>query len=295
MLVGFGQMLTKVVMPWASTSIQRKCNTHWHVAWILQKIFRTCTIAERIGVLALSAPRVRVPAFGGYVIAMELSILPEVINLAFELSSFQYNTTSPIAPAFTNLQSRSKLHPITTTATLTMSDKLMDTEPGGEQTQYEGVHTFIEPHAKQGGQLAGMSLPLLLSISHLNPPISTLLTHAQATPTAHPSTSRPAATPAHQTRKASRQPTRFGTDRVSKRAAREARRRRARGRRMKGVGLVARPRWMRRRIVRRRRGGNRGMVGIRIWTGTLGLSVGMMRPVMIESSVGSCSRWHGLE
>jgi hypothetical protein len=60
-----------------------------------------------------------------------------------------------------------------------MSDKLMDTEPGGEQTQYEGVHTFIEPHAKQGGQLAGMSLPLLFSISHLNPHISTLLTHAR--------------------------------------------------------------------------------------------------------------------
>ncbi|KAH7399043.1 hypothetical protein DE146DRAFT_745637 [Phaeosphaeria sp. MPI-PUGE-AT-0046c] len=34
-----------------------------------------------------------------------------------------------------------------------MSDKLMDTEPGGEQTQYEGVHTFVEPHAKQAGQL----------------------------------------------------------------------------------------------------------------------------------------------
>jgi hypothetical protein len=36
-----------------------------------------------------------------------------------------------------------------------MSDKLMDTEPGGEQTQYEGVHTFVEPHNKQAGQLGG--------------------------------------------------------------------------------------------------------------------------------------------
>ena len=34
-----------------------------------------------------------------------------------------------------------------------MSDKLMDTEPGGEQTQYEGTHTFVEPHDKQTGQL----------------------------------------------------------------------------------------------------------------------------------------------
>lgn len=40
-----------------------------------------------------------------------------------------------------------------------MSGKLMDTEPGGEQTQYEGTHTFVEPHAKQTGQLGGM-LPL---------------------------------------------------------------------------------------------------------------------------------------
>jgi hypothetical protein len=39
-----------------------------------------------------------------------------------------------------------------------MSDKLMDTEPGGErQNQYEGVHTFVEPHAKQAGQLGDPS------------------------------------------------------------------------------------------------------------------------------------------
>ncbi|KAF2848848.1 hypothetical protein T440DRAFT_469918 [Plenodomus tracheiphilus IPT5] len=38
-----------------------------------------------------------------------------------------------------------------------MSSNLMDTEPGGEQTQYEGVHTFVEPHAKQAGQLGNPS------------------------------------------------------------------------------------------------------------------------------------------
>lgn len=36
-----------------------------------------------------------------------------------------------------------------------MGDKLMDTERGGEQTQYEGAATFIKPHAKQSGQLGG--------------------------------------------------------------------------------------------------------------------------------------------
>ncbi|RMZ74307.1 replication factor c subunit 5 [Pyrenophora seminiperda CCB06] len=43
-------------------------------------------------------------------------------------------------------------------STTPMSDKLMDTEPGGErQNQYEGVHTFVEPHAKQAGQLGDSS------------------------------------------------------------------------------------------------------------------------------------------
>ncbi|KAH9865087.1 hypothetical protein IAQ61_009033 [Plenodomus lingam] len=36
-----------------------------------------------------------------------------------------------------------------------MSSRLMNTEPGGEQTQYEGVHTFVEPHAKQADPSEG--------------------------------------------------------------------------------------------------------------------------------------------
>jgi hypothetical protein len=68
MIVGFEEMLTKVVMPWASTLIRRKRNPRWHYARILQKGYRTCTIAERIGVLVLMSAS-RVPAFGGYVIA----------------------------------------------------------------------------------------------------------------------------------------------------------------------------------------------------------------------------------
>ncbi|KAF2479298.1 hypothetical protein BDY17DRAFT_305318 [Neohortaea acidophila] len=34
-----------------------------------------------------------------------------------------------------------------------MSSNLMDTEPGGEQTQYEGAHTDVEPHKKSTGQM----------------------------------------------------------------------------------------------------------------------------------------------
>ncbi|KAJ4368915.1 hypothetical protein N0V83_005997 [Neocucurbitaria cava] len=40
-----------------------------------------------------------------------------------------------------------------------MSKNLMDTEIGGEQTQYEGAHTFVEPHNKQAGQLGGTQPP----------------------------------------------------------------------------------------------------------------------------------------
>ncbi|KAF2096788.1 hypothetical protein NA57DRAFT_78381 [Rhizodiscina lignyota] len=35
-----------------------------------------------------------------------------------------------------------------------MSDKLMDTRPGGENTQYESTATFTKPHNKEGGQLS---------------------------------------------------------------------------------------------------------------------------------------------
>jgi len=34
-----------------------------------------------------------------------------------------------------------------------MSSNLMDTEPGGESTQYESINTSNTPHAKQGGQM----------------------------------------------------------------------------------------------------------------------------------------------
>jgi hypothetical protein len=48
-----------------------------------------------------------------------------------------------------------------------MSDKLMDTEAGGEQTQYEGIHTYVEPHDKQYGQLSSMFNNLLMSCTLL--------------------------------------------------------------------------------------------------------------------------------
>ncbi|EOA91072.1 hypothetical protein ACJQWK_11336 [Exserohilum turcicum] len=38
-----------------------------------------------------------------------------------------------------------------------MSNKLMDTEAGGEQTQYEGIHTYVEPHDKKYGQFSDSS------------------------------------------------------------------------------------------------------------------------------------------
>jgi hypothetical protein len=41
-----------------------------------------------------------------------------------------------------------------------MSDNLMDTEPGGESGQYEGNLGYIDPVAKQAGQLGGTSAPI---------------------------------------------------------------------------------------------------------------------------------------
>ncbi|TID24184.1 hypothetical protein E2P81_ATG02491 [Venturia nashicola] len=38
-----------------------------------------------------------------------------------------------------------------------MSSKLMDTEVGGEQTQYESIQTVTKPHSKESGQLGGIS------------------------------------------------------------------------------------------------------------------------------------------
>jgi len=32
--------------------------------------------------------------------------------------------------------------------------KLMDTEPGGEQTQYEGINTFTQSHSKSSGEFS---------------------------------------------------------------------------------------------------------------------------------------------
>ncbi|MCJ1381772.1 hypothetical protein MMC17_004883 [Xylographa soralifera] len=38
-----------------------------------------------------------------------------------------------------------------------MSSSMMDTEPGGENTQYESIDTQQKPHSKEGGQMGGMS------------------------------------------------------------------------------------------------------------------------------------------
>ncbi|KAK4635931.1 hypothetical protein CLAFUW4_02068 [Fulvia fulva] len=44
-------------------------------------------------------------------------------------------------------------HSIAASEQNTMSSNLMDTEKGGEQTQYEGEYTDVQPHKKSGGQL----------------------------------------------------------------------------------------------------------------------------------------------
>ncbi|KAF2131047.1 hypothetical protein P153DRAFT_287449 [Dothidotthia symphoricarpi CBS 119687] len=87
-----------------------------------------------------------------------------------------------------------------------MSSNLMDTSPGGEQTQYESVHTFVDPHAKQAGQLGGTQpLPPSLPSSLLHPirPNPSHPNHEYATnlPTPDPAqgTDSPTSLPKHKT------------------------------------------------------------------------------------------------
>ena len=95
----------------------------------------------------------------------------------------------------------------------------MDTAPGGEnQNQYEDVHTFIEPHAKQAGQLGGMAFAPLI---HLYCAIANHL-FLQTPQKARQCTRRPP-TPARPTPKASHRQIRSDTDKVSKKVGQAAR------------------------------------------------------------------------
>ncbi|GME49513.1 hypothetical protein GTA08_BOTSDO00515 [Neofusicoccum parvum] len=61
-----------------------------------------------------------------------------------------------------------------------MSSNLMDTEPGGRNTQYESIKTVTNPPAKEPGQLGGGSQP---SDNPTSPPASagkTATTHVSA-------------------------------------------------------------------------------------------------------------------
>lgn len=111
-----------------------------------------------------------------------------------------------------------------------MSDNLMDTEKGGEQTQYEGVHTFVEPHAKQAGQLGGkLHLTLLpryqtnlIGPNFLVKKSILSFSAAQTHPQTPPRTST--LPPMNQTCRASPTQRKSAMDRASKRAVREAKR-----------------------------------------------------------------------
>ena len=61
-----------------------------------------------------------------------------------------------------------------------MTSNLMDTEKGGEQTQYEGEHSDMMPHKQEAGQLGGtyplQPLPLTHTITlRFCSPLLTLL------------------------------------------------------------------------------------------------------------------------
>lgn len=59
------------------------------------------------------------------------------------------------------------------TTSPTMTSNLMDTEKGGEQTQYEGEHSDMMPHKQEAGQLGGMFFsnpsPQIYSLTNTSP------------------------------------------------------------------------------------------------------------------------------
>lgn len=80
------------------------------------------------------------------------------------INSVQFNSSNPQQTSPTLI-----LSPPNSTK---MSQNLAHTSPGGEQTQYEGAHTSVDPPAKLAGQFGGMCslssliLPLSSSIPH---------------------------------------------------------------------------------------------------------------------------------
>ena len=99
-------------------------------------------------------------AFGVWWLRHSMELSPYLEFLSFNTTTISHNPNSCTRPPHTNLPIPTKNSSIRAN----MSDKLMDTEPGGErQNQYEGVHTFVEPHAKEAGQLGGMTSSLSLS------------------------------------------------------------------------------------------------------------------------------------
>ena len=73
-----------------------------------------------------------------------------------------------------------QIHSITSP---TMTSNLMDTEKGGEQTQYEGEHSDMMPHKQEAGQLGGMfssnPSPQIYSLTSTSPFITSLFHHTQ--------------------------------------------------------------------------------------------------------------------
>lgn len=75
---------------------------------------------------------------------------------------------------------------------------LMNTEVGGENTQYESIHTVTKPHKKSGGQFGGTSFsPCLLSST---PPSLQLHPPHQSTPPSHTQSTILTPPPSHRTR-----------------------------------------------------------------------------------------------
>jgi hypothetical protein len=157
-----------------------------------------------------------------------------------------------------------------------MTSNLMDTEKGGEQTQYEGEHSDMMPHKQEAGQLGGTYPYNLLPLSHTItfPSCNPLLPFSSSTNTdvstasavQGGSTSQPTSTSEiEQDNKKTDEPNTVGISKADKIRYGQSIQEGGMGRRARrGVWRPVGRTNLLRRGTRRSRGGSRGTAGRRI-------------------------------
>lgn len=95
-----------------------------------------------------TSPSTTPSATGSANVSRSASVAPTPLRRSSSASSASSVSSTAASPILSALRGDTKQK---------MSDQLMDTERGGEQTQYESIQTVTKPSSKEEGQLGGMS------------------------------------------------------------------------------------------------------------------------------------------